>query len=286
MNEQTTISTWAKQLHTVFGAASMLAIPFALATPYASYIRKRMGGFPLLYLHGDPASGKTALTKALDFHQDQPALYLCSNGAGLYQMMNDKFEQEGRLVIGEEYQNEMDWLDERLKMAWDGMGYEFAYPDGLVTKHSGLQGSLVITGNQYPNDPALLSRMLVLEMKAGSYDAVQIEQFNSMQNMLRDGLDDILLNTIQWKAKFQADWDEVRKLAQIAVDPIMDEEQMPYRMKENATILFAVHLFFSAWTQLPYESSEVLEYLRKCLVAQHNNMQYASKVAKGIKHAE
>lgn len=270
---QVSLAQWAKKVHTAFGAPAMLAIPFALAAGNARFVRQSTEGHPVLFLCGEPATGKTALTRAMALATDAERVHLALNTGQTYTAMNRAFSaSEGALVVLEEYQNGKRWLDERLRAAWSGTPYQSGpMGDGLVVEHTALAGSLVVTSTSYPRDTILLQRLLVIEMPQPSMTEESKAAFAELHAMTKGMID-------------PTDWlHPVNGIPFDAPQNYLEEARVilyehPFGGKLSLTMcqrfskLLAAHLFCAGRIPLPYSTTDVLDYLRLCITRQNNKM--------------
>lgn len=242
-----TLSALASQMMRVHGRQGMVAFAFAMATPFSPLIRKYVGGFPLLYLYGGPATGKTSLGRAVCamMSRPEPPVLLSALPEEYAKWMHELVRPDPRAVLMLE---EATWklpqeMTDRLCGFWDDIGRQrLRYDDDHRLQRLLCPLSEVLTGNDFPTNDALLTRMLVLHTGHGSHTRTKSdgEMYEELQRMIAIGyehLGHLLLAHQPWVEDAIAL--EVGK-ARTALASPFDTVPCPERMVANITGILAV----------------------------------------------
>jgi hypothetical protein len=250
---------WARLMQRVHGAQAMVAIPFALATRHNQHIRQVVGGFPILYLHGGPATGKTSMARGVQMGF-APHAIIHGRSERLYKAVKARkdaftpfvlvleeycFIDPGVSAHDEALQQELNAANEGLPLAAEQSAH------GMV--HYTLNGSVVVTSQQPPMNPQLLTRIVSLELTPRKHDH---DLYNRLSYVLATGVRSV---SGQEHAEFSTAFEPLYHEAQKAVEA--RTHGLHHRNVMNLAILLATMRYYGPALDLAFNDEMVLAYL-------------------------
>lgn len=280
-----TFEQLARQLVTVHREHGMIGLVFTVACVFSSKIFAHHGFFPMAFLYGEPSTGKSKLTQALQhfFGDRQEAMQVTGKSTDKAKIR--KFAQmvDG-LVVLEEYSNSIgDAGFQWLKGLNDRNGYERGTIDSnFGTDNVPITSGVVLTGNDYPQNDALLTRLLVIEMLKNDFDNKANEQFALLTEMMEQGYSCVLGELVRHRDAFDEEYKEHYKEALADVKPVLTLEGITLeRMVQNPSVLMAVYRFFEKNDRLkwPMTRAQFQGALKEAMAAQNNKRDTGGDVA-------
>ena len=148
---------------------SISAILFTISSLFQDILVNEIGNFPILFLYGPGSSGKDQLAECCQsfFGIPQSAINL-EGGASTLKGQIRKFAQFTNIICHlSEYKRGDSKLEGTIKGFWDRRGYEFGTIESKVSTDTvPILSSTLLTGNEYPESEALISRLLWLEFQS------------------------------------------------------------------------------------------------------------------------
>lgn len=274
---------WNEQIRVVHRNHSFTAGLFAIATAFSDHIFDKVSGFPLLFLYGEPGSGKDQLIQACQslFGRPQPEIFLSGPNTDKGQIR--MFAEFANIPLNlAEYKAGMKKEQfEFLKGVWGRMGYRRGNLNGrFSTDTVPIRCTAYVSGNDYPNqDDALITRLIVEEMNKVQFDDGERRSFAKLRQMMEEGYSGALVPILQERTKFAAAWyKEHYQPAQAELDQALTGLTVDGRMETNLAVLLSIHSFFDRmpWA---FDRAELLAHMRTVIKTQQEKRQTGNDVA-------
>lgn len=251
-----------KKVHREFG---VLGILFSFASAHQDLIVNIAKGFPLFFLYGPPSTGKDELYGVMKkmFGIAKTDFMNLENRQSTGKAKLRSFgEFSNMLVHLSEYTNGDKDIDGMMKGLWDRGSYKRATLDSHVsTDSSSILSAAIVTGNQSPNDEAVLTRLIYGEMTKDTFTLQEKENFEKLETMTNDGLTSFMQKVIfarpLFEEKFAAKFSMYKKILsqREAFKGAID------RIITNYAILGATHEILKETNEIvfPFTSMEMLD---------------------------
>ncbi len=275
---------WAKQVHIVHREHAMMAICFGLATLFSDHIHHTEKGFPMLFLYGEPSTGKGELVRCIQslFGWPQSAITLTGKANTDKGKMRMFAEHVNLPLYLDEYRNNLpEEMFEMLKSIWDRTGYR----RGNITSRYGtdtvpIRCTAFLSGNYYPNaDSALLTRLIVDEMEKTQFTKDEKAEYRKLKTMTEKGYSAIAAEVMKHRADFEKDYAQCALQARGDIDTAIGLRISNDRMLKNIQILGGVFKFFEDRLAFPFTYEQLLAYMVKCTIRQEEKQDQGNDVA-------
>lgn len=263
---------WSALVRKVHGDAGMVAVMFHAASLFSSVIFNHLRSFPVLYLHGGPASGKTALATALlcSFRLGQRPITLTPFNA------DHQFEKIPCLscadtIIGVEgFSSLMGAAHiETIKRLSD-----------RISRLHPILSSFVLTSSDAPyGDAALSSRMVVLNMDRSTnvYSDAEKKAFDDLSAVVANGCGRVVTDLLQHRHLVREGFHTEFRHAYIEMKA--DHRHSHERVLQNTAILLAIYDVLAKEIAWPWERNELVNALQR-VVDSHDTGSGAPNAAK------
>jgi hypothetical protein len=279
-----TFAQWAKMVRLVHREHGMIGIVFFVACLFSSKIFAHHRFFPMVFLYGEPSTGKTQLSKALQHGFGDPQEAMQITGKSTDKAKIRKFAQlVDALVVLEEFSNSIgDTGFQWLKGLNDRNGYERGTIDSnFGTDNVPITSGVILTGNDYPQNDALLTRLVVIEMLKNDFNPTEQERFGQLSDMMEQGYSSVVAELYKHRLQFEEEYKRHYKEAQKDMTGVLTLEGVNLeRMVQNPSVLMAVYRFFEDKIEWPMTRTEFQGALVEAMVAQNNKRDTGGDVAK------
>lgn len=278
------LSEYLKLVKTVHREHAMNAILFTIASVMSDLIVDKVHFFPILFLYGEPSSGKDMLIECCQafFGKSQTALTITGR-ANTDKAKIRKFAQMRNMIVHmSEYKNGNDDTDLLMMGLWDRRGYERAnFDSGVGTETVPILSSVVFTGNEYPVYDPLITRFIAEEMNKTEFTEQEKENYMKLSKMIEAGISSYTLELLKlrplfekhFREKYETNGKELKKL--FADLPLKD------RMIQNTAVLgAALDIASENGIELPFTKKEWMDYMLINMKRQSNKMQTGDALAK------
>lgn len=265
-----TFSTFASKAIQVHGNFAISGILFAIASLFQDIIiNQRKSGFPILFLYGPPGTGKDEISGLIGSFYGEPQQ--AQNLEGGASTMKAKIIKLAQFFNGvsefSEYKRGDDKVDGILKGIWDRNGYERSNLTSKIAIESvPILSALILTGNDYPSQEALITRLFSNEMDKNVFSEEEARNYDEFKAMSKGGYSsfsrDILKHRKYVEENFLAKFKAFRNSFK---EQVQDGHQ---RMIENAAILGATYELFKDKLQFPFSFVEMESYFKKAIEKQ------------------
>jgi DNA primase len=272
----------AHQIKAVHRNHAINALLFTVATVFSDLIYSRIGSFPIMFLYGEPGSGKDNLIHAIQSFFGNPQTAITITGkANTDKAKVRKFAQFYNM-IGHmtEYANGDENTDQMIKSFWDRVGYERGNIDSSVgTDSIQITMSLVFTGNDYPTNDALITRFIGEEMNITEFTQEQKNNYDKLKEMTIDGYSSLLCEILAHRPKFESDFRPVFKEVVAELTPELTFSTLNDRMIQNAAVLGACYKLTAEALQYPFTWTDFKSNMLSVYERQGNKRSTGSVVA-------
>lgn len=272
--EGASFSDWSTQMTVVHREHAMMAICFGISCAFSDHIFKLHGFFPMVYLYGEPSTGKGNLIQAIQslFGRAQQPITIMGK-ANTDKAKIRKFAQfTNMLVFMEEFRNAVSTeVIEMLKGLWNRYGYERGNLDSAVsTDNVPINSGVMATGNDYITDDALLTRFIIDEMVKDGFTSEEKKAYDKLSLMIENGYSSILVELLTHRLAFEKEYRGYYQAARNDIHEILSSANgVVERMEQNLAVLLAVFQFFSdRGLVFGFTKPELLSYMQICMKRQ------------------
>lgn len=268
-----TWAQWAPLYFKTFGRAAMVCQVFTVATLFSDVIFGYKNNFPMLFLYGEGGSGKSTVVNFLQylFGLPQPALKL-SERANTDKAKIRKLAQFSNAVAClEEYINDVDpSIKKTLTGLYDRLGYERGTLESKFgTETVPIQSTVIITGNEYPDDDPLLQRLIILDYNQNERSNEVIENFDKLVQINRQGITTVTGQLLKHRQSIIDNFDAVYRDQFTELKKLYRGPAVPDRMIENPALLLAVYRIIQLdGREWPFDFTHLIDYLLFTIAAQ------------------
>ena len=241
------------------------AILFTISSLFQDIIVNEIGNFPILFLYGPGSSGKDQLAECCQsfFGIPQSAINL-EGGASTLKGQIRKFAQFTNIICHlSEYKRGDSKLDGTIKGFWDRRGYEFGTIESKVSTDTvPILSSTLLTGNEYPESEALISRLLWLEFQSKTFTLEETKKYDILKDYTKQGVshftDSLLINRSLVELNFKSKFRHTK-------EKFIDQFEVKHtRVISNLAVLGATYEIFKDVVSFPFTYSEMLKHFERC----------------------
>jgi hypothetical protein len=276
--------TWNRQLRLVHGDHAILTSLFSVAGLFCNELVKRLDGFPILFLYGQPGSGKDQVVSQCQhiFGRPVPSISLTGPNTDKAQVAM-LAEVDSIPVHLAEYRAGMQKEKvEFCKAVWDRRGYKRRDRNmGVSTNTVPIRAFAFMSGNDYPNaDDALLTRLIVEEMNKTKHSLEERQEFNKLKAMQTKGYSSILVELWKHRDSFlESVWHQHHPHAQELLDQVFADHTLDSRMLQNCACLLSTFLHYERKLNWSFNRVELLDRLKSAMVEQQRKRSSSGEVS-------
>lgn len=269
---------------TVHREHGMIGLVFVVACIFSSKIFAYHGFFPMVFLYGEPSTGKSHMSKVMQhfFGDRQEAMQITGKSTDKAKIR--KFAQfVDALVVLEEFSNSIgDNGFQWLKGLNDRNGYERGTIDSnFGTDNVPITSGVILTGNDYPQNDALLTRLVVIEMLKNDFTPAEQQKFGELSEMMERGYSGVLRELMRHRDAFDAEYKRHYKEALKTMTGALTLRGVTLeRMVQNPSILLGVYTFFDGLIKWPMTLEQFTGALTEAMVTQNDKRDTGGDVAK------
>lgn len=269
-----TSKTFYSKALQVFGEFAISSILFSITSLFQDIVEKEMNSFPILFLYGPAGTGKDKLSGFMQSFYGTPQT--AQNLEGDNSTPKSKIIKLAMFYNGmiefSEYKRGNDKLDGAIKGIWDRNGYD----RGNILSKIGLESvpilsSLVLTGNDYPNQEAVITRFFVNEITKNEFTEKETKRFEEFVDMGSNGYSSYSVEILKHRKTFEKSF--VTKFRSFKTS---FKEQVPDaigRMVDNASVFGATYEIFKDILDFPFSFTEMEAHFIKSLEKQTRKLQ-------------
>ena len=269
------------QVHREHGEIGLV---FMVAALFSDRIFAQHSFFPMVFLYGEPSTGKSHMSKVMQHFLGDPQEAMQVTGKSTDKAKIRKFAQfvDG-LVVLEEFSNSIgDAGFQWLKGLNDRNGYERGTIDSnFGTDNVPITSAVLLTGNDYPQNDALLTRLVVIEMLKNDFSAKEKEAFGELTDLMERGYSSVIAELYRHRDAFDAEYKTHYREALTDMTQSLTLHGVSLeRMVQNPSVLMGVYRFFEGRIQWPMTREKFQQSLCSAMVAQNNKRDTGGDVAK------
>ncbi|WP_341221888.1 DNA primase [Polaribacter atrinae] len=256
-----TFASKALEVHREFAISGIL---FGIASLFQDIVVKELANFPILFLYGPAGTGKDQISELVQsFYGTPQQAQNLEGGASTIKAKIIKLAQFYNGVAEfSEYKRGDDKVDGILKGIWDRNGYE----RGNITSKIGLEtvpvlSSLILTGNDYPGQEALITRLFANEINKNEFSEEESKRFDEFKDMCSNGYSSYSVGLLKHRSLFQEKF-----MLKYRAFRNSFKEQVPdaiARMVSNASVLGATYEIFKDTLDFPFTFPEMERHFKK-----------------------
>ncbi|MGV8994533.1 MAG: hypothetical protein ACOH1O_10560 [Flavobacterium sp.] len=275
------INLYLKMMMEVHKDHSISAILFTISSLFQDIVVNEIGNFPILFLVGPGSTGKDQLAECCQsfFGVPQTAINVASGASTLKGKMR-KFAQFTNIICHlSKYKRGDSKLDESIKGFWDRRGYEYGNIESKVgTDVVPILSSTLLTGNDYPEDEALISRLIWIEFESKVFTLEETKRFDILKDYTKNGVsyfsDSLLVNRSLVAANFKNLYRQSKK-------KFIDHFDVKHtRVIDNLAVLGATYGIFKDVITFPFTYDEMISHFEKCTENQSRKLRSSSITTK------
>jgi DNA primase len=201
------IEDFLAQVYKVHKEFAIPGILFAFATAHQDVIFEAAKGFPIFFLFGPASTGKDQLFSCIKrmYGLTETDLISLENGLSTGKGKIRTFAETSNMVVHlSEFTNGMKDNVGMLKELWGRNGYTRGSMDSAVSTDTvPILSSTMVTGNEYPTDSALLSRLVFGEMYRNTFNEQEVEEYKKLAKMLAEPVTSFIDKVIWHRGAFE-----------------------------------------------------------------------------------
>lgn len=259
------------------------ALLFTVASTFSDIIYNKVSFFPLLFLYGEPSSGKDNLIECCQSFFGRPQTPITITGKANTDKAKIRKFAQFRNMIGHmtEYANGNEDTDQMMKSFWDRVGYERGTIDSAVgTESIAIEMSVIFTGNDYPTNDALITRIVTEEMNKTDFTDEEKNEYEKLKELVQSGISSLSAKILKFRKQFEENFRKEFKTVQLELRNELKDLGLPDRMIANASVLGATYKLTNKELSYGFMMSDWVDHLKKSYQAQINKMQTGSVVSK------
>lgn len=276
---------WSELIVAAYGGNGIIGISFMIATIFRDIIFDHLECFPILFLFGPPAMGKSTFTESFQRLFGEPQSPIGLGSASSSKGFSRKLAQfRNIVVVFEEYKNAIKpALIEMLKNVFDGIGYERAQMTNDNKTHSTpVLSACIVPGQQMPTkESALFSRVLMCEFKNNTFDDATAAAYTELKEWEQEGLGNVIGEILQQRSVLKKMFKDTYKsiFKTLKADKLL-ESLSDRNVKKMASILTPIKVLMESPKSMvfPFLYNQLYSELRVRLLIQSKVMERVNEV--------
>jgi DNA primase len=290
----TTFEKWAEKFNNVYkdNHNGMIAVSFTIATLFSDYIFAQNNDFPILFMFGQPRTGKTTCARSVSriFKADSTPFNLNQGTVIGFQRRLAR----ARNVIEhlDEYQNDLDEKRfQSLKGIYDRTGHE----KGLMTRDNRtesvkINAAVVISGQHLPtrDGNSLFTRSIMLQYTKmqQEFKHSEVKEFNELGDLESEGLSQVILDILKFRSLIEDKFNTVQfEIGSIMKDELNSEIADGRVMKNYVVLLTCVKILEDS-LKFPFTYEEFYKVAKEMILVQSTQIQESDQLAEFFKQLE
>ncbi|PIE50735.1 MAG: DNA primase [Flavobacteriales bacterium] len=271
------------QIFRVHRNHAITGILFGISSLYQDIVVDKTGFFPILFYFGPASTGKDNLSRAIRSMVGDPQSPIqLEGGASTIKAQIREFTQFNNGISElAEYKRGNPQLDGVLKGLWDRRGYKRGSIESkIATDEVPILSSAILTGNEFPDAEALITRLIWEEMKAQEFSDEEIEQYNILKDILKkgiSGLSDFFIHKRLYVEEFFLD--TYRANIKLLND-LPQFKNTTSRIISNLGVLLSFYQLFEKENFFPFGQSEIMKHFAYIVENQKKKLSSASPYIK------
>ncbi|REG89898.1 DNA primase [Winogradskyella sediminis] len=269
------------KVHQVHGNHAISTIFHAIACMFHDIVAKNLKGFPINFNYGPPGTGKDQLNHAVKslWGIPQVATNLEAKNSTKTATIRELAQFTNGLIEWSEYARGDNELDGTLKSVWDLRGKKIGkFESRIATDNVPILSGVALTGNAYPDNPAIITRIIWNDMNKTEFTENDEKNFNELNDIIEEGLTHITIKILNQRKLVEDNFNEQYRL-------LMDvyQRRLPdcnKRMLKNISTLTAFYNVLKENIDFPFTQSQILEHFTVITKAQMRKLSSSSIVTR------
>ncbi|OFM84556.1 DNA primase [Weeksella sp. HMSC059D05] len=277
------ITEYLAQLRIVHRGHSISGILFAIASAFQDFIAPAVKGFPLLLLYGQASSGKDQLSNCLRsfFGIPQSVIALGAESSTAKAKVREFAQIANVITHLSEYRNGDKKTDEMLKGIWDRNGYKYGTIESSVSSNEvPILSSALVTGNEFPNDEALITRFLWEEMMKDKFTQAEKDEFHKLEDMSTSGISSFMVTILLQRPEVEKRFLFEHRLFTEELITREAFKDTKSRIINNHAVIGAMYEIFKETIRFPFTRAEMLAHFDTMVNNQKRRLESESVIAK------
>jgi len=225
------LQQWFNQVEKAYGTEkAFFGCTYVAMCVLFDVITDEYGHFPLLFIYGRPASGKTEFAKFMRkvfFPNTEKQTSL--QGATPVAMSNIISQFSNALIHFDEYKSNIKNLEivtEKLKNIFDLIGRDKSTTSNDNKTYSDeVKSGLVVTGEHMPQDNALSSRVILMTFDK-THNTDTSDEFDELKVLTKKGLSKIITDVFDLRDQFKKEIKDNRKRTVNDLETLINENDL------------------------------------------------------------
>lgn len=274
-----TFTSYASKMMLVHREHAITALLFTVASMFQDIVVNQLGNFPMVFLYGPPSTGKDQLIECCQsfYGLPQTAINL-EGGASTAKAQLRELAQFCNLITHlSEYKRGDAKLDGMLKGMWDRRGYK----RGTIDSHVGSESipvlsSVFLTGNDYPDQDALITRLIWEEMSKVDFDVNEMKLYEELKDMYQAGVSHLTVDILQHRSHFTESFKSVYSRVSKELKSELALAATHSRIISNLAVLGATYELMKDYLMFPFGWSQIVSHFRTVVDKQVRKLNSAS----------
>ena len=268
-----TIEKYLEKFYIVFKDDCIISLLFSLSAIYQDIVVKKIDGFPILFLQGIPSTGKDQLTRCCQsfFGEPQTAINVEAGVSTVKAHIREFAQFTNSICQFSEYKAGDRQLDGILKGIWDRNGYKRGtIESNVATDTVPILSALLLTGNQTPDDEALITRLIWLEMNKDSFTEEEKKNYNELKELTQNGISSYTNSLIQYREHYSSNFNAIYQKNKTDIDAKFSK--LESRFSTNYGILLTTYQILSDKITFPFTYDEVFNLVIELIKKQRSKL--------------
>lgn len=276
----TSLELFAK-IFRVHGDHAISSIFHAIACMFHDVVVKQLKGFPLNFSYGPPGTGKDELNYAVKslWGIPQESTNLEGGNSTATANIRELAQFNNGLMEWSEYPRGDSKLDGTLKSIWDLRGKKIGTLESKVsTDNIPVLSGVALTGNQYPDSPAIITRIIWNDMNREKFTEDDEKEFNELSDIIEEGITHISVKILNLRSLVEKNFSQQYRL-------LMDvyQRRIPdcnKRMLKNISTLTAFYDILKDKVDFPFTQTQILDHFTKITENQMRKLTSSSIISR------
>lgn len=277
-----TFIKFCEELTKVHRDHGIIGVLFSIASIFQDVVVKEIKGFPLLFLYGPASSGKDQLVNACQsfFGYPQSAINLEGDVSTAKANIREFAQFSNGIGQLSEYKPGNPKLDGILKGLWDRNGYKRGNLQSRVSTESiPILSSVIMTGNFEPNQDALITRCIYVNMNKTSFTPEEEEKFKKFNEIVKVGISGYTNDFLKYRNLVENNFMNQYTNFKREFSELIDKETNS-RMITNLSILGSFYLIFKDLIGFSFTQDEMKQHFIKIIDLQMTKLKSASIITR------
>ena len=229
-----------------------------------------MHGFPILFLYGPTSTGKDQLINSILslFGEPHSAINIQANISTPKGQIREFAQFTNMICHLSEYKSGDKKINGMLKGLWDRNGYKRGTIDSYVSNEDiPVLSSTILTGNEFPNDEAVITRVLWEEMTKSEFSSKEKDEYNQLKEMVKKGMSHFMQTLIKFRPLFKEKAKTMIRKVEYELNSDSKHKDVKARIKENLAIVGSVYQILKDEPEInfPFNWKNIYEHFNRSI---------------------